>query len=119
MCGSEGPVGYPEPAEFARDVEDPAKPRFDIEKGKDAVDGLITTLVDKFTEAQKSSWARFWERYPKSVSDIPNDRLYPVRSMAFPPCAMRQLNDLRMRNHQVCSYKMLIALTIRYSRILL
>ena len=104
LCGSDGPEGYPELAEFARDTEDAEKPRFNIANGKAAVDGLIAALDDKFTPAQKASWTGFWSRYPSSANDIPADRLLPARSMTFPPCSTRRLSDLCMTDHQVLLY---------------
>ena len=62
---------------------------------------ILEKMPEHFSAAHVNSWDRFFEAYPRTVADIPEDRLYDLSEAQMPPCSVRLLHDLRIRNHQV------------------
>ena len=100
MC-SDGPAGVPEPAEFARAVEDSSRPRFDAAATQTVVKSIIDALESVFTIQDVTRWSSFWKTFPDSVEDISDDRLHPVSVTCLPRCALRLSDDINLASHQV------------------
>ena len=97
----DGPQGVPSPAEFANDVEDASKPRFDVAANEQLVDKVMELLGDRFTLEHRAAWSRFWSAFPTAMAEIPNERLHPVCVDSIPPCTLRLGDDIRLAAHQV------------------
>lgn len=96
------PSGTPGLAEFAREVNDSSKPRFNIKEAYQNVKDIMAGLPIFYPEARQKEWAKFFEDFPKSVADVKVSEAYKVKVDAIPPCSMRLPANMGLRQHQVC-----------------
>eukprot|EP00965_Chrysotila_dentata_P235983 6201075-Pleurochrysis_carterae.AAC.2 len=96
----EGPQGVPGLAQFATDVNDSSKPRFDQKSARENVHKIIAALPERFTDAEKNEWDAFFDAYPDTIDDITNESIEYLKLDWLPPCTLRIPDNQAFRRNQ-------------------
>ena len=93
----------PKPAEFARAVADSQAMRFDVDAAEANLKKIIAALPQSFSQHDVADWKSFFAQYPRSVKDIPQNRLHAVEWDAIPPTSgVTALSSLSRHTVSAC-----------------
>lgn len=108
------PTGAPTTlAEFAREVHNESKPRFNITEAREVVNVIMRMLPTHFGENHQKEWDIFFDTFPESVREVPSESVDWVRTDAVPPCKLNLPTEAGIGNYLVRAMHSLFSCRLR------